>query len=129
VRRILLVLALVTGLVAGGCAPAADPVIDSWPVGEPLDCPDAGRCAELVRVGLEGFDERDPGHAPVVATELHREGGFVDPSGRRILTTRSGGCCQVLLMRLADGSTRAIGVGYPGVSDEAIAIPWETVGN
>jgi hypothetical protein len=31
------------------------------------------------------------------------------------------------VMDLADGSTRAIGVGFPGVSQEAMAIPWETV--
>lgn len=130
VRPILLVVALVAGLVAGGCAPAPDPVIDTWRVGGLLECPDADRCAELVRVGLQGLDERDPGHAHVVATELHIEGALMDPStGGRILMTRSGGCCQVLLMRLADGSTRAIGVGYPGISDEAVAIPWETTGS
>ena len=40
---------------------------------------------------------------------------------------RSGGCCHVLVVELADGSTRAIGVGYPGISQEAVAIPWEMV--
>ena len=128
-RPILIIFVLAAGLVVGACAPAPDPVIDTWPVGGPLDCPDAGRCADLVRVGLQGLDQRDRGHARVIATELHWEGSFVHPSGGRILTTRSGGCCQVLVVHLADGSTRAIGVGYPGISDEAVAIPWETLGS
>jgi hypothetical protein len=64
----------------------------------------------------------------MAAAHLHHEGEFVDPStGDRTLSVRSGGCCQVLVIELADGSTRAIGVGYPGVSDEAVAVPWETI--
>jgi hypothetical protein len=126
VRTASLVLAMCIGFGAGACSLAADPVIDTWPIGAALDCPDAASCAELVRVGVQGLDQRDPGHAQVVATYLHQEGAFVDPTtGDRIFMQRSGGCCHVLVVELADGSTHAIGVGFPGVSDQAVAIPWE----
>lgn len=122
-----LVLVLLGALLAGSCAPAAaDPIIDTWPVGEAVDCAQPPSCDELTRVGLAGLTTRDPGHAPVLEARLHREGAFVDPTtGETILTVRSGGCCHVLVVRLTDGSTRAIGVGFVGVSDRPIAIPWE----
>lgn len=130
----LLRLLLTAGCLAAattGCGlvrPAADPVIDTWPVGVALTCEafsEPGRCAELVRVGLEGFDGRDPGHAAVVSTELHSEGLALDRNGDRFMYTRSGSCCSVLVMTLADGSVHAIGVGYPGISPHAIAIDRE----
>lgn len=40
----------------------------------------------------------------------------------KILNVRSGNCCSVVRFELADGSVRAIGVGFPGVSDIPIAI-------
>lgn len=123
----MLLLALLAWLALGACTPAADPVIDTWPVGDPLECGDARYCDELIEVGLEGLDERNPRHAPVVAAGIHHEGALVASlTGRRILTTRSGDCCHVLVVELADGSTRAIGVGYPGLGGKAAAIPWET---
>ncbi|HEY7523965.1 MAG TPA: hypothetical protein VH720_09990 [Candidatus Limnocylindrales bacterium] len=120
--------ALAVSLVAAACTPtqAADPIVDTWPIGEAYDCPEGAACQDLIRVGLAGLDARDPGHPPAVATQLHHEGTFEQPKTRkRIVMTRSGRCCQVLVVRLADGSTHAIGVGYPGVSKEAVAIPWE----
>ena len=122
-----LVLALLFSQIAAACAPAAaDPVIDTWPVGEAADCAELRSCPDLIRVGLAGLDERDPGHAPVATARVHREGALVDPStGQQILMIRSGGCCHVLVVQLTDGSTLAIGVGYPGISDEAVAIHWE----
>lgn len=125
----LLRIALLMALSLGACMPASgDPIVDTWPIGPAAECSDAPTCDELVRVGLVGLEKRDPGHAAVVSTRLHVEGVFVDPStGHQILMTRSGGCCRVLVVELADGSTRAIGVGYPGISREAVAIPWETV--
>lgn len=122
--RILLVATLVMGC-GGSVAP--DPVIDGWAVGEPLECvgEDALRCPELLRVGLAELDRRSPGHGAVATAALHREGVDVDPvTGDRILRTRSGGGLSVLLITLVDGSTVAIGVGYPGISREAMAFPW-----
>ena len=121
-------LVLLLGMVGAACTPAPPPdaVIDTWPIGEPYDCPEGASCQELIRAGLAGLAVRDPGHAPVVTTQLHHEGTLPDPkTGSRILMTRSGACCKVLVVGLADGSTHAIGVGYPGISKEAVAIPWE----
>jgi hypothetical protein len=125
-RRPGLVATVALGLVLCGCGVTPDPLIDTWPVGASAACPDTQRCEALVAAGLAGLDARDPGHAAVVATELRDEGVILDPStGHQILMARSGGCCAVLLVRLADGTTRAIGVGYPGISREPVAIPWE----
>jgi hypothetical protein len=115
----------VLGVVAGCSllpAPAgtADRVVDTWPIGAPLACDAGDRCPELVRAGLAGLAARD-GAADVVSSSLHREGSLVDPvTGDQILSTRSGGAISVLLVRLADGTERAIGVGFPGVSREPV---------
>ena len=127
VRRLLVGVAMAA--LSAGCGllvpSGADPVIDTWPVGPAYDCPDAVRCEEQIAAGLAGLTTRNPGHAAVVDARLHVEGAYVDPvSGNRVLMTRSGGCCRVLVVELADGTTRAIGVGYPGISREAVAIPW-----
>ena len=96
----------------------AYPVVDTWPIGdEAVDCSEI-RCDELVAAGLAGLAERDPGHAEVVEAKLHAGGSPTAP------VTFSGVCCWVLVVDLADGSTRAIGVGYPGISDEPAAVPW-----
>ena len=124
--RLVLVLALASALAVAGCGPRSDPVVDTWPVGHLILCGDAARCAALTSVGLAGLDARNPEHAAVVSSELHDEGQVVDPStGKIMMLIRSGACCEVLVARLADGSTRAIGVGYPGISQVPIAIPWE----
>ena len=123
VRTILL--SALLALITIGCGLGRDPVIDTWPIGEVIDCVSA-RCEEEVRVALVGLAARDPGHAAVVSTRLHNEGALFDPgSGNQVLMTRSGACCHVLVAELADGTTRAIGVGYPGISPTAVAIPWE----
>jgi hypothetical protein len=102
-----------------------DPVVDTWPIGPELHCEEANRCAELTSVGLDGLAARDPGHAPVVSTSLHTEGALVDAQGRRVMNMRSGGPFGVLVVVLGDGTTHAIGVGYPGISQTAMAFPWE----
>jgi len=121
---------LVAGLAAAflwfGSPRSSNAIIDTWPIGPALDCTAEGeRCNELIRVGLAGLDSRERGHAAIVSSELHREGTFVNLRGETILMTRSGSCCSVLVVTLSDGATHAIGVGYPGVSRTAIAIPWE----
>ncbi len=126
-RRAIPVL-FVIGVVLAGCSRTGSPVIDTWPVGDELNCAELATCAELTRVGLTGLALRDSGHAPVIKTHLHAEGAIIDPAtGHQILTTRSGGCCHVLVVDHTDGTTSAIGVGFPGVSREAVAIDWETI--
>jgi hypothetical protein len=146
-------LALVSCLALAGCTrasnfieglmppPTPSPVIDTWPVGQPADCsrsaPEivsgsgqvvargAPRCPAETAAGLAGLDARNPGHAPVVSTELHQEGVLIDPAtGEPIFAMYSGGQPDVLVAHLADGSTLAIGVHYPGVSLDPLAIPW-----
>lgn len=118
--------ALVVGAVLGGCGLQPSRVVDTWPVGDPLACVPEDRCPELVAAGLAGLAARD-GELAVVATWLHHEAARVDPvTGDQILSTRSGSCCDVLLVRLADGSERAIGVGFPGISQEPVVFDWNT---
>lgn len=59
-----------------------------------------------------------------MAFALHNEGVTRDADGNTILHTRSGQCCRVVRFELADGSVRAIGVGFPGISDIPIAVDY-----
>lgn len=102
-----------------------NPVVDTWPIGPEVTCDEQARCAELTTAGLAGLDTRDPGHAPVVSTSLHAEGALVDAQGHLVPILRTGGPFMVLEAVLADGTTHAIGVGYPGISQTAVAIEWE----
>ena len=84
-------------------------------------------CRELVLEALRGLAARDRGHAAVTSVAIHREGTVIDSAtGKQILFARSGGCCYVLVADLEDGSRHAIGVGYPGIWTEPIAVEWET---
>jgi hypothetical protein len=147
----------VGGFIAAACAAGPtlqpDPVIDSWPIGSALECagpvtdgtfvpmltPDAsesdadlnvqGNCTDMVLEALRGLDARDAGHAETSSVAIHREGTSIDPeTGNVIIWARSGACCSVLVAELVDGSRSAIGVGYPGISTEPIAIEWEVGG-
>ncbi len=112
-------------LLLGGCdlVSSVDRVVDGWPIGSEVICAaDDSQCGALMRTAIAGFDRRDPGHPQIARASLHSEGTLLDASGNHILTTRSGGCCDVAVFELADGSTRAIGVGYPGVSRTPMAI-------
>ena len=149
----LVVAALVAVCCVAGPTVQPDPVIDSWPIGSALGCAgpvrdgtfvpmltpevsenDAdlkvlGNCTEMAHVALRGLDVRDPGHAEVGSVAIHREGIAIDPAtGKVIIWARSGACCSVLVAQLADGSRSAIGVCYPGISTEPIAIDWEVGG-
>jgi hypothetical protein len=115
----MVVLIAVAAAALAGCAsPVSGGTIDGWLVGPETTCTDwsvtadgvvvdRASCAELLAAADRAFDVREPGHAPVVSTELHE---------RR---WPPGSCCglrYVQVFRLADGSVRAIGVGWPGVS-------------
>ena len=121
---------LVFSSVVLGCGllpnerPTGDRVVDGWPIGAPLACEDAKRCQALTLVAREGFDEHYAGHAEIVDFGLYTEGALIDPkTGDKILMNRSGGCCDVALFRLADGTEHALGVGYPGISTTPMAFP------
>jgi hypothetical protein len=120
-------LLFVVGLVAlfAACS-TSDPVIDGWSIGRETGCPrGATTCDDFVQAGLKAFDERDPAHPAVARWEIHAEGVWYDPkTGTRALRTMSGSCCDVLVLRLEDGTTAAIGVGYPGISQEPVGLPW-----
>jgi hypothetical protein len=122
-RRIALI--MLVGAMLAGCTPqVGDEVIDGWPIGGPLLCAPDQKCQELLATASVRLDGRDPNHAPVVEVRLHVEGTTVDSQGKRILTKRSGNCCSVARFRLTDGSLKAIGVGYLGISQAAVAIDY-----
>jgi hypothetical protein len=112
-------------LMAGcGGVPADGRVIDGWLVGAPTECEDRvvyandveverGRCVDLVAAAANALDHRDPGHLPVVAMQLHQ---------RRSPPNTAGGLQYVAVYSLADGSVRAIGVGWPGVATTPFTI-------
>lgn len=101
-----------------GSAPANGSVIDAWLVGPPTVCQDRvvyaknveverGRCVDLVAAAAKALDHRDPGHPTVLAMQLHQ---------RRWPPNTAGGLQYVAVYSFADGSVRAIGVGWPGVA-------------
>lgn len=107
-----------------GCSSPRPPVtvVDGWPIGSPAVCLQGARCDELLNEAIAGLARRDPGHADIVASALHEEELRTD--GDRLLLQRTGNCCRVVRFELAHGSVRAIGVGFPGVSDMPIAIDY-----
>jgi hypothetical protein len=113
-------------VAAGACASPETAVIDTWRVGATLDCGDA-RCRTALDAGLRGLTVRDRGQAPVESASLHAQATCRDPAtGQEILSTRSGGPIWVLVATLADGSTHAIGVGYPGISQDPVVFDWDS---
>jgi hypothetical protein len=130
---ILVLVSVATGLAVLGGVPHSltsliAPMYDGWKVGGLEGCPEpdfdvtVGRpatwdCAASLAVWLaaarEGFDRRDPGHAPVVRTTLREYVGDA-----RFLSN----CCLVAVFDLADGSIRAIGVAHLGVDYSRVAV-------
>jgi hypothetical protein len=92
----------------------SDPVVNGWPIGSDVPCSAEARCLVLLATATAGLDLRDPGHPPVVASTLHREGATFDANGNRLLYTSSGALYVVVRFELADGSVMAIGVGAAG---------------
>lgn len=121
-----LVLLIVGAVLSLNPPVRSDPVVDGWSVGDVTGCPrGATTCDDVVEAGLQAFDERDPAHPAVARWEIHAEGIWRDPTtGDQILNTRSGSCCSVLVLQLVDGTTAAVGVGYPGISQVPIGAPW-----
>ncbi len=105
---------------------AGDPVVDGWVVGVE-ECNEPAGCQEYVDAASAQLEKRDADHAAIVRTSVHSEGRYYDEFGRSILWTRSGGCCLVVRFELADQSIRAIGAGYPGVSQTIMAFDYGPV--
>ena len=110
--------ALLSGFLAILAVGCNSGVIDGWLVGPLTICQDAvvtangvevarGRCEDLVAAAAIALDNRDPGHPTVVSMQLHRRLSPPDTVG---------GLAYVAVYTLADGSVRAIGVGWPGVA-------------
>ena len=119
-RGILIGLAL--GVAMAACRPVSDPVIDSWPIGAPTSDCVRGSCEVMIDAAGARLDIRDRGPADVVKVTIHEIGRFVNAQGQVVLTTSSGGPPRVVVFELADGTRRAIGVGYPGISEDPVAM-------
>lgn len=96
-----------------GCAtPQDSSVIDGWEIGPSVSCDvyePPTRCQALVPFAVRAFDRFHPGHAPIDTATLHEW----LPARDRVY---SGGPPQVVVIELADGTIRATGVDYFGVS-------------
>jgi hypothetical protein len=122
IRRVAAVVLFVA--IVTGCSRVGDPVVDGWAIGPEQWCATTTNCPALLDTARAGLDRRDPRHADVLRVTLHDEGATFEADGDQILHTRSGSCCSVARFELADGSIRAIGVGYPGISQEPIAVDY-----
>lgn len=104
---------VVMGALLLGCAtPRDSSVIDGWEIGPPVSCDDSEpptRCQALVPFAVRALDHLQPGHAPIDTATLYEW----LPARDRVY---SGGAPQVVVIELADGTIRAIGVDYFGVS-------------
>ena len=95
--------------------------VDGWQIGsQSPSCQDRtvtqanvvvarGRCSALLPAADLALDAGYAGHAPVLTATLHHRG---DPA------VGDGALQYVAVFRLMDGSIRAIGVGWIGVSTE-----------
>lgn len=79
--------------------------IDGFPLGNSVNCSASmtAWCDELVALGRQALDQRDPGHAAVDTSRVYEEGPL--PTGM----VRSG-TLRVVVFGLADGSTHATAV-------------------
>jgi hypothetical protein len=117
---LLIVLAFVVvigvgSLTAAAPRPSGAPVVvDGWGIGASYICGDSDSerpCSVLLPLAQARLDQRDGGHPAVVSAELHVEG----PQANGEVPIRTS-ALFVAVFKLSDGSTRAIGVGYPGVA-------------
>jgi hypothetical protein len=92
-------------VVALGCRPPPAMVLDGYPV-DGLDACTEHDCSKLVAHAGVWLDATEPGHPAIAGFEGHRV--KIDRDGVRILLTRSGGGLElVIVLHLADGSSRA----------------------
>jgi hypothetical protein len=133
-RRGLVRVALVAAVLVmlSACGPTASgTVIDGFAIGAQSDCSErseyeAAECRTYIPVATAALDRRDPGHAPIVSVTLHEQ-LYAGEDGVPRLAVCSGGCMNVAVFRLLDGSIRAIAVGTPGVSTEPITVDYGSI--
>jgi hypothetical protein len=114
--------ALGSALAVLGCsALTPNMIVNGWSVGDVKACEEP-RCAAQIPVAQAALEQYRPDHAPLVKLTIHEEGGYPRGDGTVAVPFRSGGCCDVALFQLSDGSVYAVGVGYPGVSEEPTAV-------
>jgi hypothetical protein len=128
--RVALVGAMVAAVAA--CRPTASgAVIDGFAIGAQSECSErseyeAAECRTYIPLATAALDRRDPGHAPIVSVTLHEQ-LYPGDDGVPRLAVCSGGCMNVAVFRLLDGSVRAIAVGTPGVSTEAMTVDYGSI--
>jgi hypothetical protein len=118
-----------------GFPPASGTIIDGFPIGGADSCGSSSdasfSCDTLKQAALETLDHRDPGHPQVVTYAVHgldyANADFF-PDG---MPFYGNGAPQVMVMALADGSLRAVGihcgVGGCGASDDPPLKPGQSV--
>jgi hypothetical protein len=93
--------------VVAACGSA--PKVDGVPIGERVDC--GGRaCDAEIAFARSWLDAAAPGHAPVLQVEIHAA-DYRNANGEQILLARSGGPTVAAVLRLEDGTIRAVLVG------------------
>jgi hypothetical protein len=101
-----LVLAALTALVV---ACGAAPKVDGIPIGERVDC-GGGSCDAEIAFARSWLDAAAPGHAPVRQVEIHAA-DYRNANGEHILLARTGGPTVAAVLRLEDGTIRAVLIG------------------
>ena len=104
-RACLALTALAALVVACGSAPR----VDGIPIGEPVGC-GGGTCDAEIAFARSWLDGAAPGHAPVRQVEIHAA-DYRNANGEQILLARSGGPTVAAVLRLEDGTIRAVLVG------------------
>jgi hypothetical protein len=133
-RRVFVRVALVGAVLAAtaACGPTASgTVIDGFAIGAQSECSErneyeAAECRTYIPLATAALDRRDPGHAPIISVTLHEQ-LYLGEDGVPRLAVCSGGCMDVAVFRLLDGSVRAIAVGTPGVSTEAMTVDYGSI--
>ena len=80
------------------------PRVDGLPIGEPAACTEHDDCAREIAFARRWLDSATPGHAPIRSVEIH-------VPDYPLQQARSGGRTVVAVLRLEDGSTRALLLG------------------
>jgi hypothetical protein len=96
-------------LVAGCSGLFAPPRVDGIPIGSTAPC-SYGNCDRETAFARAWLDTKAPGHAAVRAVEIHLP-DYRAANGDHLLLTRSGGRTVVAVLRLEDGSIRAVLIG------------------